>query len=185
MTLPHLDTPAARRTRDDHSASLVAAVRLRMRSITPFFARPGDAHTCSYAVRPLTLVAYEHMFPPPRTSTLAQRALGALRLTRSFLLLEDDREVDWEVDQDERGLAIHPHRVALRGRLSPRRPGEPLERPQVCLCPIEPGTRPASSAGRQRTGTERASHQSGPRSGRAQAQTASVPCTRGAQARRA
>jgi len=28
-----------------------------------------------------------------------------LRLTRSILLLEDDREVDWEVDRDERARA--------------------------------------------------------------------------------
>jgi hypothetical protein len=90
------------------------------------------------------------MFPRPHNSTLAQRALGALRRTRSFLLLEDDREVDWEVDQDERALAIHPHRVALRGRLSGRRPGEPAPRPQVCLCPIRASTRPSSSAARPR-----------------------------------
>src|SRR5271169_1566676 len=41
------------------------------------------------------------MFPSSRTSALAQRALDALRLTRSFLLLEDDHDVDWEVDTGE------------------------------------------------------------------------------------
>ena len=44
---------------------------------------------------------YEHMFPSAKNSKLAQRTLGALRLTRSFLLLEDDYDVDWEVDWDE------------------------------------------------------------------------------------
>ena len=44
---------------------------------------------------------YEHMFATARAPTLAQRTLGALRLTRSFLLLEDDYDVDWEVDLDE------------------------------------------------------------------------------------
>jgi len=76
------------------------------------------------------------MFPRPTSSTLAQRALGALRLTRSFLLLEDDREVDWEVDQDERVPASHPHRTALRGRLSQRRPGQPPPGPHVCVSPV-------------------------------------------------
>ncbi|HEV7586127.1 MAG TPA: hypothetical protein VGO14_10140 [Solirubrobacteraceae bacterium] len=75
------------------------------------------------------------MFPPARTSTLAQRALDALRLTRSFLLLEDDYDVDWEVDQDEQLQAIHPHRAPLRGRRGPRRPGQPAAAPHVCLCP--------------------------------------------------
>jgi hypothetical protein len=76
------------------------------------------------------------MFPRPKNSTLAQRALGALRLTRSFLLLEDDHEVDWEVDQDERAQAGHPHRTALRGRLSRRRPGQPPPGPHVCVSPV-------------------------------------------------
>jgi hypothetical protein len=84
------------------------------------------------------------MFPLSPASTLAQRALGALRLTRSFLLLEDDREVDWEVDQDGRALAIHPHRAVLRGRLSHRRPGQPAGTPQVCLCPLNRSPAPAA-----------------------------------------
>jgi len=76
------------------------------------------------------------MFPSSPTSTLAQRVLGALRLSRSFLLLEDDREVDWEVDQDGRAQASHPHRTALRGRSGRRRPGQPPCQPQVCLYPV-------------------------------------------------
>jgi hypothetical protein len=96
----------------------------------------GRAHTCSPGVRPAGFISCEHMFPPARTSTLAQRALDALRLTRSFLLLEDDHDVDWEVDQDEHSQVIHPHRAPLRGRRGPRRPGQPAAAPHVCLCPI-------------------------------------------------
>jgi len=85
------------------------------------------------------------MFPPLQTSTLAERALGALRLSRSFLLLEDDREVDWEVDQEGRAQASHPHRAALRRRSSRRRPGQPPCQPQVCLCPV--GGEPLAHSG--------------------------------------
>jgi hypothetical protein len=52
--------------------------------------------------------------------------VGALRLVRSFLLLEDDCS-DWEVDQDE-----HPHRQALRPQRRTRRPGAIEAREQVC-----------------------------------------------------
>ena len=83
--------------------------------------------------------------PLPRTSTLAQRALGALRLTRSFLLLEDDYDVDWEVGQDERARAPHPHRAPLRGGCAPRRAGQLPARPQACLSPVGRG---ASGHGR-------------------------------------
>ncbi|HEV2922582.1 MAG TPA: hypothetical protein VGW98_00990 [Solirubrobacteraceae bacterium] len=76
------------------------------------------------------------MFPSSRTSTLAQRALDALRLTRSFLLLEDGHDVDWEVGQDEPSQAIHPHRAPLRGRRAARRRGRPAPAPQVCVSPI-------------------------------------------------
>jgi hypothetical protein len=76
------------------------------------------------------------MFSPTRTSKLAQRALDAVRLTRSFLLLEDDYEVGWEVGQDELQAPEHPHRVPLRGGLPRRRPGGPAPRNHVCLCPV-------------------------------------------------
>jgi len=56
------------------------------------------------------------MFSPHRTSTLGQRALGAFGLVRSFLLLEDDYDVDWEVGEEERVEVDHPHRVALQAR---------------------------------------------------------------------
>jgi hypothetical protein len=93
------------------------------------------------------------MFPPTRTSTIRQRALGALGLVRSFLLLEDDTAVDWEVGQDERVEVDHPHRAALRGRaierrLAHRRPGQGAPRDHVCLCPIAAAPQPAARAAR-------------------------------------
>jgi hypothetical protein len=54
--------------------------------------------------------------------------VGALRLVRSFLLLEDDYDVDWEVGQDE-----HPHRRTARLQRRDRRPGTIQAREQVCL----------------------------------------------------
>jgi hypothetical protein len=107
--------------------------------------------------RPFLALAYEHMFPP-RTSTLGQRALGALGLVRSFLLLEDDCRVDWEVDQDERIQVDHPHRAPLRQRAAAarrmrRRPGQTPPAPQVCISPI--GRRAGDGhAARQRRRTE-------------------------------
>jgi hypothetical protein len=84
------------------------------------------------------------MFPSSNPS-LARRALGALRLTRSFLLLEDDYDVDWEVDWNEpSGETAHPHRAPLRGGFVRRRPGELATAPQLCLSPI------ASPAGMMR-----------------------------------
>jgi len=81
------------------------------------------------------------MFSPDRTSKLGQRALDALGLVRSFLLLEDDYDVDWEVDQEERFEVDHPHRAALRRgavaeRLAHRRPGQPQTPAQVCISPV-------------------------------------------------
>jgi hypothetical protein len=77
------------------------------------------------------------MFPTARTPKLAQHALGALRVARSFLLLEDDREVDWEVDKDEPTPPPHPHRGQLRRRRVERRPGTPVPTYHVCLSPVE------------------------------------------------
>jgi hypothetical protein len=76
------------------------------------------------------------MFSPAPTSKLAQRTLGALRVARSFLLLEDDYAVDWEVGQVERARVQHPHRAALRGGCAPRRAGQLPARPQACLSPV-------------------------------------------------
>jgi hypothetical protein len=97
-------------------------------------------------LRPNPLLRYEQMFPSGKNSTLAQRTLGALRLTRSFLLLEDDYDVDWEVDLDESLTQKHPHRAPLRGpgsrsRLLPeRRPGEPIAGSGHCLSPVDAPT---------------------------------------------
>jgi hypothetical protein len=102
----------------------------------PDSAEYDDTYTRSCRLRPTGLLRYEHMFPSTRASTFAQRALGALRLTRSFLLLEDDYDVDWEVDPNEHLQAPHPHRVPLRGRGRTRRPGEPAGRNHVCLSPV-------------------------------------------------
>jgi hypothetical protein len=93
--------------------------------------------------RPTPLLLYERVFCSPATSTLAQRVRGALSLTRSFLLLEDDDPVDWEVDrQDHEGARDEPtwasaHRAPLRERRSARRPGQTPVPAQICLCPIE------------------------------------------------
>lgn len=102
------------------------------------------AHTFA-SFRPEPLLLYEHVFCSLATSTLVQRARTALSLTRSFLLLEDDDPVDWEVDRVERRVDGEPawaraHRRQLRERRAgtgiARRPGRPAPRPQVCLCPI-------------------------------------------------
>jgi hypothetical protein len=87
------------------------------------------------------------MFSSTRTSDVRQRALGALSLARSFLLLEDDYEVDWEVGQDERFELEHPHRAALTLRAIPdrlafRRPGGTVPGRHICLSPVD---RPARS----------------------------------------
>ncbi|HEV7162721.1 MAG TPA: hypothetical protein VGN25_05665 [Solirubrobacteraceae bacterium] len=96
------------------------------------------------------------MFSSSRTSQLGQRALDALGLVRSFLLLEDDYDVDWEVDQEELTEVDHPHRAALQAgviaeRLAHRRPGQLVAAPQVCLSPVgrSPGgrTRPVERRG--------------------------------------
>jgi hypothetical protein len=110
-------------------------------------------NTCSQTVRPQRSLLYEHMFCSSPKPEVPRRLVRTLRLVRSFLLLEDDYEVDWEVDRDERaerpGAAIegsdghlgaeenvHPHRMALRSRLGARRPGIVASAEQVCLCPI-------------------------------------------------
>jgi hypothetical protein len=105
----------------------------------------------------------------------ARRLIGGLHLIRSFLLLEDDYEVDWEVDQDrpiespicgsrlsarnESDRGDHPHRVALPNRLGARRPGAPVPREQVCLCPLPPrdarGERDTQRGSRITTGIAR------------------------------
>jgi len=99
------------------------------------------------------------MFPSTRTSTIAQRALDAARLARSFLLLEDDYDVDWEVDQDQRDEPEHPHRAQLRNRaiaerLAYRRHGQPRAREQLCLSPIGRDNHAPAKAQQQRAKPE-------------------------------
>lgn len=104
----------------------------------------------------------------PLAPSFAQRLLGTLQLIRSFLLLEDDYDVDWEVDGDEpavspysdsRGSSVseHPHRTALRSRLAARRPGMAAPREQVCLSPVPPraGRTSAQRGSRITTGSGR------------------------------
>jgi hypothetical protein len=111
----------------------------------------SGAHTCSHIFRPNALLPYEHMFSL-RTSPIAQRTLGALDLARSFLLLEDDVLVDWEVDRNGHSQPVHPHRAPLRTRLVPRRPGSPAPAPQECISPTFYGQPPAQggNAGAER-----------------------------------
>src|SRR6202035_3193050 len=112
-----------------------------LRFSKPFFARRRCTYTRSCSIRPVAFISYEHVFPSSRTSRLAQRALGALRLTRSFLLLEDDHDVDWEVDPNGHSQAPHPHRAPLRASLPARRAGTLPPANHVCLCPVRaPGT---------------------------------------------
>jgi len=108
---------------------------------------------------------YEHMFgwstPSPLTRR-AHRSIGrSLSLARSFLLLEDDYDVDWEVDQDESGrdrskidgisdrpargradvaTEPHPHRAPLRRGFVPRRPDQPVPASHFCVSPVSPVT---------------------------------------------
>jgi hypothetical protein len=58
-------------------------------------------------------------------------------MARSFLLLEDDNDVDWEVGQDELAPPPHVHRAALRRGGVARRPGATAPRSHVCLSPVE------------------------------------------------
>jgi hypothetical protein len=129
-----------------------------------------DTYTCSCGFRPKAHVQYEHMFSSTNPSPLARHLFGALHLIRSFLLLEDGYEVDWEVDQHECGKSpgsglenpdhgVHPHRPALRSRLGARRPGAGVPREQVCLCPLparmDSGKRDVQRGSRITTGSVR------------------------------
>lgn len=100
------------------------------------FAPPAAPARGPGTVHPDPLVACEHMFPSWRTSALAQQALSAFRLTRSFLLLEDDDRVDWEVDggepADARPSGAPLREGICRRRTARQRPGQPPAAPQVC-----------------------------------------------------
>lgn len=112
------------------------------------------AHTCSHLFRPGASVPYEHMFCGQRKSAIGQRALGALRLARAFLTLEDDTPVDWEVDEWGAPAAQeHPHRAPLRRPSPRRRPGAVPPAPALCISPV-------SGAPRRRVELDRPAHPS-------------------------
>ena len=100
--------------------------------------------------------------------------LAAVRLARSFLLLEDDHGVDWEVDWDE-SASLHPQTLP-RSERAPASEGHPSGPPhrrrgvsvaerrrgqqpppvQPCLEAPPPAT--AASAGARRGREERTGH---------------------------
>jgi len=128
-----------------------------------------ETYICSYRSVRQSPYLYEHMFPRSTPPPLTRRARNALSLARSFLLLEDDYDVDWEVDQVEPGRGdacgradtpgeshepgprhvvgrhdtatadLHPHRRPLRRRSARVRAGQPAPAFQVCLCPLDRG----------------------------------------------
>ena len=151
-TLRH--TPAARPSSPSARPKLqdpLHSKRGAHRTTKPFRSPPPVVVRTFASIRPTATLLYEHVFCSLATSTLAQRTRGALALTRAFLLLEDDDPVDWEVDREDRGIIAEPpwaraHRTPLRERRAARRPGQPRQRPQVCVCPIaseRPGERAA------------------------------------------
>ena len=111
------------------------------------------------------------MFCSSRKTGVPLRLMRTLQLVRSFLLLEDDYDVDWEVDQEEWTIepspcswegsdgqcdgrrVVHPHRMALRSRLGARRPGIVASAEQVCLCPV--GGRASAGVSRSSFSPER------------------------------
>ena len=104
------------------------------------------------------------MFSSLRTSPLAQRTLGALDLARSFLLLEDDHRVDWEVDRNEPFTPVHPHRAPLRRGSRPRRPGTIPAPRQDCISPTfygQPAVRRNARATRESEGSARRGSRAG------------------------
>jgi hypothetical protein len=111
-------------------------------SAKPFSGDRRVLHARAPAVHPRARIPCEHMFPSLRTFALAQQALAAFRLTRSFLMLEDDDRVDWEVDRSEPADAS-PDRAPLREGIYPlpparRRAGQPPPALHACLCSLSP-----------------------------------------------
>lgn len=138
-------------SRDGRSASFFASSLPRFGLTEPFPASRGLYAHMFVSFRPRASLSCEHMFCPVPSSTLAQGVRGALALARSFLLLEDDDPVDWEVDREDPGGVraelswVSTHRAPLRGRRAGRRPGQPPAPAQWCLCPL-PARRPARSS---------------------------------------
>ncbi len=151
--LPERRSPARPR------AIFLATASARSGSTAPLpWRRTGPARMFG-RFRPKGRLQCEHMFCSPRTSKLTQRARDALALARAFLLLEDGDPVDWEVGREElaaasmEGRRLHEpawvpaHRASPRVLRAPRRGGQPVAPPQVCLCP-KGSTPPASSVPR-------------------------------------
>lgn len=79
------------------------------------------------------------MFGSIINPNLAGRSRALLATARTLLLIEDDHDVDWEVDQETAAADPHPHRERLGAPWRPRhrrRPGQIPGREQVCLCPL-------------------------------------------------
>ncbi len=119
------------------------------------------------------------MFSSLRRTPLAQRALGALDLARSFLLLEDDYAVDWEVD---RGRAVRQDltRTGSRcaGGTQTRRPGTVPAARQECISPTVSG-RPATRGIAEATRESEFRARRGARAARPETRAArSDPCDR-------
>jgi hypothetical protein len=77
------------------------------------------------------------------------RSRAVLSSVRSLLLLEDDANVDWEVDQERADVSPHPHRerlVAASRRHRARRAGQPPAAEQVCLSPLRGPGQPGLAA---------------------------------------
>lgn len=75
---------------------------------------------------------------PTPFASFTGRSRAVLSAVRSLLLLEDDADVDWEVDQERAAATPHPHRGRLgaASRRRARRPGQPPAAEQVCLSPL-------------------------------------------------
>ena len=136
-------------------------------STEPNPAVSGTAYACSVSFRPPVSLACEHMFSRG-TSPLTQRALAAAGLIRSFLLLEDDPDVDWEVDgQDGSGdaqttaAALHARKLTRPVRT--RRHGESAAASHPCLSPVGDSGRHEQVRSRRSEGT---SHRGRPSCGR-------------------
>jgi hypothetical protein len=78
------------------------------------------------------------MFASALQTDLARRSRAVLSAARALLIVEDDNDVDWEVDQ-EAAAVLHPHRgrLAAAWRAPQHRRRGSLPRPaQVCLSPV-------------------------------------------------
>ena len=134
----YADAGAPARPRNGRLQLLLHGARPGNGAAAPFLGAPtGYVHAFAGRSVRTRRLSYEHMFSRHPTSQLAQRALGALRVARSFLLLEDDYDVDWEVGQDEpRHGTASASSAAARRACAQRRAGQLPAPPQACLSPV-------------------------------------------------